>query len=179
MANQLLFLATPSAQIIELLPWTQFNAETVLTELLTTCTWLYELGPISCVKSKMSCMKYRHVNFLLKIYLHFHFHERLEILFESWLERFGILRKKMRIWDLAKWFRYFSGKIWNLSVRFDLRFAHHWYTQEDIQTPSSQYFAPLKPRCARYNRLSNRLNNRLHRVNKHSTGCWLYRVNGF
>jgi len=29
------------------------------------------------------------------------------------------------MWDLAKWFKFFSGKIWDFSVCFDLRFAHH------------------------------------------------------
>ena len=41
---------------------------------------------MSKMYSKMYYTKYRYVDFLLKIYLHFHFHERFEI----GLERFGI-----------------------------------------------------------------------------------------
>jgi len=32
------------------------------------------------------------------------------------------------IWDLAKWYKYIYWMIWDLTMRFDLGFAHRFYT---------------------------------------------------
>ena len=32
----------------------------------------------------------------------------------------------MGIWDIAKWLKSISGTIWDMSLRYDLRFAYQW-----------------------------------------------------
>jgi len=60
------------------------------------------------------CLKYRSATPIENL-LNIHYRERFEI----WLEIFGIWGK-MGIWDLANWFRYFSGKIWVWNLISDL-----------------------------------------------------------
>jgi len=108
----------------------QFNAKTAPYWLTRwhCITRTMTLRSTSCVSMpKVWCITYRYLEFLLKIYLHIHFCEDLRFDLRSDLERLQIRRKK-GIRDLrVGGFRpnSISGKIWDLSWRFDLRFAHH------------------------------------------------------
>jgi len=66
----------------------------------------------------MSSFYWKSINLHTSINLHI-----FDTWFEIRLERFGI-GGKMGI--LAKRFKYFSRNVWDVSVRFDLRFARHW-----------------------------------------------------
>ena len=80
---------------------------------------------ISCaIRPKIHCVKHCYLDFPSKIYLHI-FVEVLRFDLKFDLEIFGFLGK-MGIWDMVEWFKSISWKVWDLSSRFDLKFARHW-----------------------------------------------------